>query len=176
MRQSQVIISITETSCGALDAHQVHSFAAPAEALRYIEGKLQEDLALARKSIPSLDVIKTGGNPRDMWSRKEGTFSYEIGTHGYSVAFLCLAAQYNVSDDEVFSTLDAYCNSNRSHADYKRFAQRIADNMHRYVQGELWKFVKHLVRAFACARYDERNKTAHEQAADVSFYMEAQNI
>ena len=172
MRKEQIIISITETSCGAIDAHQVHAFDSPADAKAFVHKKLDEDLALARKSIPELEVKATGGDERAMWNRDEGEYSFAISTHGYFIAFLRQPAEYNVTVDETVSCLDAFCNAGRTGTDYRRTAETISSTMHRYVQSELWKFAKCLIRAFASGRFDERNRTAHDQAQAIVTFMD----
>jgi len=98
-----------------------------------------------------------------------------LGTR-FHVAWKTLPASYSVSDDEFFQCLDAYTNACRGATDFKTMAQRISENMHRYCQNELWKFIKALIRAFAQGRYDDRNKIAHNQAGDILEFMEANDI
>lgn len=172
MKKEQIIISVSETDCGAIDAHQVHAFPSPAEAKAFIHRKLDDDLAVARKSVPELEVKATGGDEREMWNRNEGEYSFAIGTHGYFIAFLRQPAEYGVTVDETVSCLDAFCNAGRTNSDFKRVAEYISDTMHRYVQSELWKFVKQLIRTFASGRFDERNQAAHDQAQAIVTFMD----
>ena len=172
MRKEQIIISVTETYLEGIEAHQVHAFPSPAEAKAFIHKKLDDDLAEARKSVPELKVKATGGDEREMWNRNEGEYSFAIGAQEYFIAFLRQPAEYGVTVDETVSCLDAFCNAGRTSSDFKRVAEHISDTMHRYVQSELWKFVKQLIRAFASGRFDERNQTAHNQAQAIVTFMD----
>ncbi len=174
MQKEQTIISITELSCGQFDSQQVHTFDSRKAAKNAIEKKLDEDLALGRKSIPELGISPVEGSLRDLWSKTEGNVSFSIGSHEYRIAFLNVPGEYPVTDTEVFSALDALCNSNRSTQQYQALAEHISRNMHRYVQNELWKFVKQLIRAFACGGSDKRNATAHDQAQAVFGFITLQ--
>lgn len=173
MRKEQTIIGWAEENCEGLDEHslQVSTFDSRAEAQDYIIRNLNEE----SKELDT-PLEEESGSVKDLWRSKEGTFSYRVGDHVYHISFLNVGAEYKVSDDEVFSALDAYANSNRSHLDYSGLAARISASMHRYVQNELWKFVKHLIRAFAAGGSDERNRTASRQAALLAKYMDKQNV
>ena len=102
-----------------------------------------------------------------------GTASVETGwhEHSYELSFRIIPAEYRVSDDEFYLAMDAYCNSSRSATDFKNMAERIATNMHRYCQSELWKFFKKVVSAFASHSYDERNETAHNEAQNIDMLL-----
>lgn len=177
MKKNQIIISITELSCGAFDAQQIHTFEEPHQAKTFIDDKLKEDLELARKSIETLELKAIEGNIRDMWnSAREGSFSYAIGNHEYKISYLKVSGDHSVSDEEIVSALDGFVNSGRSNYDYKKVAEEISMNMHRYCQNELWKFVKQIIRAFASGAYDDRNKTAHNQAQNIEAFMEENNF
>lgn len=71
---------------------------------------------------------------------------------------------YHVSDKEMISTLEAYCNTGRGTAAYRQTAEAISSGTHRAIQGEIWQLVREIVRAFASGRYDQRNAQAHHQA------------
>lgn len=181
MKQEQTIISIVRVSAPYhVDVHEIHSFPSRATAKEYIEARLESDRKAINKDSnipePGLTIIRTEGNVRDMWNAKSGTFRAEIGAHRYHFAFLNVPAEYQVSDDELVSALDAFSNSTRSHEDYKTVAERISRDMHRYVQNQLWKFLKQLIRAFAAGGHDQRNQTAWNQAGLIHEFMETNNI
>ena len=176
MKENQTILSLATTSCGQHDGQQVHCFGSPAEALRFIEDHLREELALARKHHPSLTADVTEGDPRTVLTRKEGSFSYAIGTNGYHFAFLNTAPEYAVTDDEAVAVLGAFVNTGRTQADYDRVAQRISAEVHRHTQNELWRFVKALVRAFASGGHDRRNQTAWAQSCAIAEDMDLHGI
>ncbi len=71
---------------------------------------------------------------------------------------------YHVSDKELVSTLEAYCNTGRGTAAYRQAAETISTGTHRAIQSEIWQLVKEVIRAFATGRYDQRNASAHHQA------------
>lgn len=175
MRNNQTIISITELYCGQFYCQHIHVFEAPYMAKNVIEKMVKEDLQRAQASIPGLTLIEEG-TPMDMWNKKEGAFCYTIGTKEYKIVFYNITGESHVSDKEVVEALDGFVNSSRSALDYKKVAETISQEMHRYCQNELWKFIKKIIEAFAGARYDKRNETAHNQAERVLQFMEKENI
>lgn len=172
MRNKQVIISIAELNGGALESQTIRTFEEEYQAKDFIENKLKDALANARETSGDLEILPVDGNIRDMWnSAPEGSFSYAIGGRGYKVSYLKIPAEYSVSDKETVTVLDAFVNSSRTVADYKRVAESISQDMHRHCQNELWKFVKQVIRAFSMGHSDERNAVAHEEAGAVHGYV-----
>lgn len=188
MKEKITILVINKT--GIVPAEQkpgrngstgIHTFAEPHLAKEYLDnyllaekmliaerlGKKPEDILL----IPAEQTVR-----RRIVEEQSGEQTFNILANRYDISWRTLPAQYNVSDEEFKSTLDAYVNSNRGVSDYQKMAEDISATMHRYCQNELWKFVKALIRAFAQGRWDERNKTAHDQAADLAAFLEAENI
>lgn len=171
MKKSQTLLSVTVLDCGQFDSSQVHSFEDRNKAKSFILAFLSKE----SKATGETPVSHDGGTVR-LWEDKEGTFSYSVGTNTYVFSFLNEPGSGAVSDNEVLSVLDSYVNSDRPYSEYEKTAQLISENMHRYCQNNLWKFIKQIIRAFASGLYDDRNKTAHHQAGDVLEFMEQNDI
>lgn len=169
MKREQTLISWCEENDQGFDecSLTVHTFGSRAEAKDFILRNLEAESRELDTPLKS-----ESGDIQDMWNRDEGSFSYRIGDHVYHVHFLNEKGEYNVSDDELFAALDAYANSGRSGSEFERMAKRISVTMHRYVQNELWRFVKHVIHAFACGGSDTRNRTAQRQASAIQTFME----
>lgn len=176
MKKNQIIICITELSSGEFDAQQIFEFEAPYQAWNHINEKLKNDLAIGRKSIPELDIVFSEGNYKDMWTKPEGNFAISIGTHDYKVAFLNVYGESRVGDDEMVRALEGFTNSSRTGTDYKNVAESAVLNIHRYCQSQLWRFIKKLIEAIAKGGYDDRNRTAHDEAGDILEFMETHDI
>lgn len=176
MKKNQIIICITELSCGEFDCQQVSEFEAPYQAWNHIESKLKEDLELGRKSIPELDIVPTEGTHRMMWDKKEGNFAFAIGSHDYKIAFLNVYGESRVSDEEMVRALEGFTNSSRTGTDYKNVAETATRTIHRYCQSQLWRFIKKLIEAIAKGGFDDRNRTAHDEAGDILEFMETHDI
>lgn len=171
MKKPTVIISIAEVVCGILESQQCHAFDTPNEAKDFITNNLNAE----SKELDTPIKADSGDINTLFKNVHEGNFSFSIGDHEYHIAFLKDKGEYNVTDDELVEALDAFCNSNRTGTDFLRVARRISDNMHRYCQNELWKFIKALIRTFASGRYDDRNATAHDQAGAITAFMDSNN-
>ena len=168
MRKEQTIISWAETTPDGFDpdSHDVNEFGSRAEAKDFIVKTLA-----AKAEAIGTHVRPLSGDIMDMWNRKEGSFSFGVGDHTCHVHFLNVPGEYHITDDEIFSALDAFCNSGRSEKNFRDVAERITAEMHRHCQNELWKFVKHLIRAFSMGRFDERNAVAHDEASAIQGYI-----
>lgn len=172
MKEAITIVAMSrENGAGEFDGLTSNVYATPAEAMKGILAILEEEAKYSKE-----DIVLRSGSRKGLFNEKEGTLDYTVGGYTFHFHFLNVPGEYNVSDQEVVKALDAFCNSNRSQKDFERVAQGISLNMHRYIQNELWKFVKHLVRAFAVGRYDQRNRTAHDQAQDIELFMEEKNM
>ena len=168
MKKASIIISMAEVTCGILESQQCHTFDTPAEAKAFILRNLE-----AESSELDTPLEKDSGDIMSMFRQvTEGNFSYTVGDHEYHIAFLKVPGEYNVSDDEMANTLEAFVNTGRSVRQYEKMAGNISLNMHRACQNELWRFVKAIIRAFANGRYDRRNETAHDQAELVAGFMD----
>lgn len=188
MKQKQTILVITKTSPIPADQRPgqerpmtILTFPEPYLAKEHLDAYLlAEKKLLAERQgwkpeelplIPAEQSVR-----RRIIDEQCGNQTFNILANRYDISWRTIPAEYNVSDDELFDCLQAYVNSSRGASHYKAMAERIADTMHRYCQNELWKFVKALINAFAAANYDDRNKTAHTQAGDLSAYMDINNI
>jgi len=173
MRKELIIVSSCEETSEGFDNESlsVNTFETAHDAKTLILNTLKEESSELNDKL-----IKDSGDITDLFSsRKEGYFSYRIGDHYYHFKWMKASADYNVTEDEMYETLEAYCNSSRDHSEYMRLAERISVNMHRYVQNQLWKLIKHIIRTFAMGRYDERNKVAHDQAEAIVTFMNKDN-
>jgi len=170
MKKQRIIISVTELSCGAFDAQHIHSFEEPGEAKSFIKGYLFKEAAAMGESTPN-ELSSTSFLER-LWYDKEGSATVDLGTNRYVIGWLSEPADGHVSDEEVIEVLESFVNSGRARGNYDAVAQQSTVVMHRYCINELWKFVKSLVKAFSVMRFDERNQTAHDEAASVQYYME----
>ena len=170
MKKQRIIISVTELSCGAFDAQHIHSFEKPGEAKSFIKDYLFKEAAAMGESTPN-ELSSTSFLER-LWYDKEGSATVDLGTNRYVIGWLKEPADGRVTDDETVEVLESFVNSSRTRADYDKVAALVTERMHRYCINELWKFVKSLVKAFSVMRYDERNQTAHDEAASVQYYME----
>lgn len=163
MRKAQTIISSCEETAEGFDPRSLHTavYGSPAEAKHTILNTLAEESRELRE-----EYREESGDIADMFSPRwtEGSFSYRVGEHVFHYRWTNIAGEYKVTDDEVVAALDAFANSGRTGSDFAAVARRISTEMHRYCQKELWKFVKALIRAFAEGGYDERNRTARNQA------------
>ena len=102
-----------------------------------------------------------------------GSIDTGFSGHEYEISFKIVPAEYRVSDDEFYTSLDSYCNSGRTYTDFRNMAERISGSMHRYCQNELWKFIKKIIAVFASGPYDERNEAAHNQAQEADAVVNA---
>lgn len=168
MKKEQTIISWAEENSEGFDPDSltVHEFGSRAETKDFIVNTLAAEAEELGACVRPLS-----GDVMDMWKYKEGSFSFGIGDHTHYIHFLNIPGEYRVTDDEVVSALDSFCNSGRSGQDYRAVAERISTEMHRHCQNELWKFVKQLIRAFAGGRYDDRNAAAHDEASAIQGYI-----
>lgn len=173
MRNQQTIISWAEENGAGFDPESLnaHTFDSPAGAKEFIMRNLE-----AESRDLNAEIERGTGNIQDMFSRKEGSFSFRVGDHEYHVHFLNVPPEYKVSDDELFSTLEAYCNSGRTPSALGAMASRIAEQMHRAMQAELWKFIKALIRAIAGHRFDSRNQTAWREAKGIAAFMDEYEV
>jgi hypothetical protein len=163
MRKELIIVSSCEETQEGFDPKSLSTatYESPAQAKETILNTLR-----AESSELGEEYGVLSGDIADMFSTRwnGGAFSYRIGGHEYHYRWTRIPGEYKVTDDELVKALDAFGNSNRSRADYGRVARRISSETHRYIQNELWKFVKELIRAFAEGGCDERNRTARNQA------------
>ena len=172
MKEAITIVAMSrENGAGEFDGLTSNVYDSPADAKKGILDILKEEADYSKE-----DIVLRAGDTKDLFNEKEGTLDYTVGGYTFHFHFLNVPGEYNVSDQEVVKALDAFCNSNRSQKDYERVAQGISLNMHRYIQNELWKFIKHLIKAFAAGGYDPRNRTAHNQAQDIELFMEEKNM
>lgn len=111
---------------------------------------------------------------KDIYTKNKGYFWAAFNGLIYRFQFVTIEAEYSADANEVYSALDGYLNSTRGGTEYKKLSELIVRNMHRYVQSNLWKFIKHLIRAIAEGGYDERNETAHTEAGQVKDFLEQQ--
>lgn len=173
MKKPQTILTLTEIVSGIIEYSSTEIYESPAEAKRsilsYIENEGKE-----LHNEPRL----TSGRLDDLFSTNQtkGTISYEVGEHEYLFTWCKTPGEYNVTNEELVSVLEAFCNTSRTLSDFEYVATLISQKMHRYCQNELWKFVKAIIRVFANANFDKRNKVAHDQAWDIMEYMENNNI
>lgn len=178
MKKSIFILSESVLSQGNIVKHTTREFPSPAMAKQYISSTLLEEKSKASAS-GSVQEIETLGETdiQSMFGQAlEGTFSYKIGPVLYHYSFLKTQSEYEVSDEEILNTLEAFCNTGRTGESYRKAAEQISNNMHRYVQTQLWRFVKEIIRAFAQMRTDLRNKNTANEAADIAQYMEIESI
>lgn len=173
MKEPKIIISYVEFSNGELEGNSCHQFDGPSQAKEFILRNLE-----AESTELETPLRKGQGDIQNMFrsSIREGNFSYTVGDHEYHISFYKTDGEYSVSDDELIKTLEAYCNTGRSAGDYREAAGKLTRTMHRYVQSQLWKLIKALIRAFSTMNVDERNKTAAQQAAELAAAMEINNI
>ena len=176
MKKNQIIIGITDISCGEFDGQQVFEFEEPRQAWDHINERLKEDLVIAKRTYPELEIVATQGSYRQMWDKPEGNFAFSIGSHEYQIAFLKVSGESRVGDDEMVRALEGFTNSSRTGTDYKRVAESAVLNIHRYCQSQLWRFIKKLIEAIAKGGYDDRNRTAHDEAGDILEFMQLNDI
>lgn len=143
----------------------------------YIDNTLKKAAETASKDATVDIEPHSGTGIQSMFgSSVTGNFSYRIGKIIYHYSFLKTKSEYEVSDEEILNTLEAFCNTGRTGESYRKAAELISNNMHRYVQTQLWRFVKEIIRAFARMNTDLRNKQAANEAATIAEYMETESI
>lgn len=173
MREKKIILSFYEETPDGVEPSSLgcECFAEPHEAKAFIERNMRAEAEdLMEKAILE------SGDPTRMWIPGNGQLRYKIGDHLYVYAWRHIPGDGNVTDDELISVLESYVNSNRSHKEYETVARRMVTEMHRYCQNELWKLVKHIIGAIAAGEWDDRNRTARSQAADIQAFIEEKNI
>lgn len=175
MNNPKTILTLTEIVEGIVEYSQTEVLDSPGAARESVQSYIEREEAelgmnahLMKGSTMDLFQQPAGG--------RRGTILFSMGGHEYLFTWYNMPGEYKVTDDEFVSVLESFCNSSRSNADFQKVAETISTKMHRYCQNELWKFIKAIIRVFATARYDERNKTAHTQAGDILEFMETNNI
>lgn len=163
MRNELIIVSSCEETPEGFDPKSLSNatYDSPSRAKETILNSLR-----AESSEIGEEYCALSGDIADMYNTRwnGGAFSYRIGGHEYHYRWTRIPGEYQVSDDELVKALDAFGNSNRSCSDYERVARRISSEMHRYIQNELWKFIRKLIQAFAEGGFDTRNRAARNQA------------
>lgn len=178
MRQKQIILTTAKLHGPSRADIDTKVFPESHLAKAHLEQYLDNEVKIASEKIPQITryIPEDEIGSRIICDKSSGQTRFFIGPDTYAVVWQTIPAEYNVSDEEIYGALDAYCNSCRSPKDFQQMAEKISANMHRYCQNELWKLIKAIIRAFAQGRYDDRNKTAHHQAQDIETFMEENNI
>ncbi len=180
MKEEKIILSCVETEDGKMAGakHTCREFpSAP-----FVKSAIAADMAAYAAGIPAtepvVEVEQLEGDLNDLFlsKNKEGTLAFKFGKRVFYYAFKKIPGEYHVSDDEMVQVIEAFCNTSRCRTEYEKAAALITTKMHRYVQGEFWRFVKCIIRAFSTARSDERNKRAVNEAAEIATYMENNDI
>ena len=167
MKKEQIIISMSRENADGFDGLTSNVYPSPSDTRQGILDMLRPD-----EEHCGAQAVLRSGDPGDIFRRKEGVLEYTLGDIVFHFHFLKTDAEYKVSDDEFFSALEGYANSNRSQKDFADMAARISGTMHRYIQNELWKFVRQIIRAFAFGRCDQRNRTAMNQALEIQTFID----
>lgn len=178
MKTSIFILSESVLSQGNIVKHTTREFPSPAIAKQYITSTLLEEKSKASASGSVQEIETLGGTDmQSMFGQAlEGTFSYKIGPVLYHYSFLKTQSEYEVGDKKMVTILERYCNTGRTGSSYRETAELITNSMHRYIQSQLWRFVKEIIRAFARMNTDLRNKQAANEAATIAEYMETESI
>ena len=138
-----------------------------------VKNAIKEAVANTEFSPTEEDKLKVF--TKFLWDRKIGKDTivlYPENGGTIEVSFARNPGEYNVTESEVFTTLERFCNSGRSPQEYEKTAKLIVENMHRYVQSRLWIFVRKLIGAYATAGSDERNAASVRQATELNSVLE----
>lgn len=165
MRPAQIILSIVAVFENKIIKHEVKSFPTPKEAYEYINKVLPEEFQWWKPEYF-----------KEIYLKKFGEYEFCGYQTTINIKWETDCGEYAISDKEFREACESFVNSSRCPSDYRKVADDIVTNMHRHLQSEFWKFVKHFIHALAQGRYDDRNKTAHSQAGDIAEFMELNNI
>lgn len=173
MQNEITIVSFHETYTGDAGSHTINTFGERYEAKAFILNNL-EATDECHKEILRKDVSKKLQD--SLMYGKKGRYDYTDGDHEYSIAWDFVPASSNVSDEELISVIEQYCNANMSQAEYDAVAKQATQTMHRYCQNEMYRLVASLIRAMATCRYDERNARMHNRAEMIAKFMDEYNL
>ncbi len=173
MQKENTIVSFHETYTGDAGSHTINTFDERHEAKTFILNNL-EDSDENHKEILRKDVSKKLQDT--LMLGKKGQFDYTDGDHEYSITWSFVPADSHVTNEELISTIEQYCNMNRSQAEYDKVATETTSTMHRYCQNEMYRLVASLIRAMATCRYDERNVRMHNHAEMIADFMDKHNL
>ena len=176
MQKEITIISFHESYAGDNGSHGIKHFPGRAEALEFIKTNMKADLEEAEEFEEEKYKSLCNELRENLMFGKCGKLNYTAGAHEYSVVWDFVQGDSRVSDDELITTIEQYCNMNRSQTDYDNVAVRATDKMHRYCQNEMYRLVASLIRAMATCRYDERNTRMHNRAEMIARYMNEYNL
>lgn len=177
MRDNQTILTITKIVPGNKPTTTILTFPEAHLAKQHLETIfISEKTILAEKLNTNPDtflVIPPENTYRQrIISQQSGEQGFDILANHYHVAWLNIEGCSSVSNEEMQSALEGFVNSGRTKMEYAQVAESISQNMHRYCQNELWKFIKEIIKAFAHGPHDERNKTAADQALELQGFIE----
>ena len=176
MQKEITIVSFHESYSGDEGAHGIKHFPDRAKAFEFIKTNIQSDL----KETNEFDEDEYKNTCNEIRERlmfgKCGKLDYAAGAHEYSVVWDFVPGDSRVSDDELISTIEQYCNMNRTQSDYDKVAVRATETMYRYCQNEMYRLIASLIRAMATCRYDERNTRMHNRAEIIARYMNEFNL
>lgn len=171
MKQQRTILTVIEFKDGQYVRQHIRSFEERFQVKNYIKEFLGAEADALGTNVP--DEVAARDFAGALWGKDPaGEIRVEIGRHAYVFAFLHEPGSYQVSNEEVVSVLESFVNSNHSVSTYASVADTIAVEMHRYLQNELWRFVRCLIAAFAMMRSDERNRIAQREAAEVFDFIQ----
>lgn len=176
MQKEITIISFHESYAGDNGSHGIKHFTERAEAMEFIKTNMKADLEETEefegKKYKSLcNELREG-----LMFGKCGKLNYTAGDHQYSIAWDFVPANSNVSDEELISVIEQYCNANRSQAKYDAVAKQATQTMHRYCQNEMYRLVASLIRAMATCIYDDRNVRMHNRSEMIAKFMDEYNL
>lgn len=168
MQEEIIIVSFHETYTADGGSHTINHFKSRKNAADFITVNIEADESRKETILTELKARLQ----QTLFQGKPGNYQYTDGDHEISIAWDNVPTEYRVSNEELYYALDGYVNSNRSQSEYKTFAEHLTSKMHRYCQNELFKLIYRIIRAFADAPYDERNKPAHDKCQKISAFVE----
>lgn len=177
MRDNQTILTITKIVPAGKPTTTILTFKEPHLAKEHLEAYFTAEKTILAEKIeaaPEAIHIIPGENTyrQRIITQQSGEQGFDILANHYHVAWLNIHGCSYVTSEEMQSALDGFVNSSRTKTEYAQVAESISQNMHRYCQNELWKFVKEIIRAFAHGPRDDRNKTAANQALELQGFIE----
>lgn len=180
MRDNQTILTITKIEPAGKPTTTILTFPEAHLAKEHLEAYFTaEKTILAEKlntNTEAVFIIPAENTYRQrIITQQSGEQGFDILANHYHIAWLKIDGCSSVTNEEVQSALDGFVNSGRTKTEYAQVAESISRNMHRYCQNELWKFIKEIIKAFAHGPYDERNKTAANQALELQGFIENSN-
>lgn len=159
MKKQQIILSSCEEDAAGFlpGSTDIRVFEMPHEAKNHV-------LETVKAADPGAEPVPVSGDAGQMWTGESGHFSYAAGGRTFHFTFRKILPEYAVSSDELYSTLEHFCNLGGAARKTEEVAARVRSEMHHAIHPELWRLVKSLISALAGTKPDERNRVAWRQA------------